>query len=266
MCRVCMKQYLLSICSSFEEIVMESNAGTLQSDDSQVTLALPHGEEAADSGSEPEGDCILEEEQESMICRSPCCDVEAAVSGKPYQTKAPQIISATKRIQGGKHRQFLVEWYKLYPWLVLCTSSSKSFCYLCKYCSDKGYLLDKYADKAFVSSGFNNWKKAHQRFKQHEQSSSHKESVMKVQQMKNPGITAQLDKKLKEGQKVHRKMFMKQLSSLRYLLRQGLALRGHEPIEGNLMQLLVLRSEDSTELKQWIKEKHYLSPEIMLRL
>ena len=40
-------------------------------------------------------------------------------------------------------------------------------------------------------------------------------------------------------------------------------MRGHEQIEGNLIQLLLLRSEDCPELKQWVKEKHYLSSEIL---
>ncbi len=54
-----------------------------------------------------------------------------------------------------------------------------------------------------------------------------------------------------------------QLSSLRFLLRQGLAIRGHEEIEGNLMQLLLVRCEDCSDLKQWINDKKYLSSDII---
>ena len=50
---------------------------------------------------------------------------------------------------------------------------------------------------------------------------------------------------------------------MRYLLRQGLALRGREGSEGNLLQLLLLRCEDSPGLKQWIAAKNYISPEIV---
>ena len=39
------------------------------------------------------------------------------------------------------------------------------------------------------------------------------------------------------------------------ILRQGLALRGHEDSEGNLLQLLLLRCEDSLGLKQWVAAK-----------
>jgi hypothetical protein len=51
-------------------------------------------------------------------------------------------------------------------------------------------------------------------------------------------------------------MLLKQLSSLKYLLRQGLAIRGHTENEGNIMQLLMLRCED---IPQWLIAKKYLS-------
>ena len=54
------------------------------------------------------------------------------------------------------------------------------------------------------------------------------------------------------------------LLSPKFLLRQGLAVRGHDEIEGNLMQLLLLlRCEDNSNLKMWIKEKKYLSSDII---
>ena len=62
--------------------------------------------------------------------------------------------------------------------------------------------------------------------------------------MKQPTITAQLNSQANREQKENRDMLLKQLSSLRYLARQGLAIRGHSEKEGNLMQLLLLGSED----------------------
>lgn len=111
-----------------------------------------------------------------VVCIAPCCDLETAISSQPYQAKSKHILDKTKKLQGNKFRQFRSEWYNAYPWLVLCTTSFKAFCYFCKYCSYKGYLLDKNTDEAFVINGFNNWKKSHERFKQHAKSNSHKES------------------------------------------------------------------------------------------
>lgn len=50
-------------------------------------------------------------------------------------------------------------------------------------------------------------------------------------------------------------MLLKRLSSLRYLLREGLALRGHNEQESNLVQLLLLLG-----LLRW---EEYLSHEMV---
>ena len=55
---------------------------------------------------------------------------------------------------------------------------------------------------------------------------------------------------------------------MRYLLRQGLPLRGHSEEEGNLPQLLVtwLRISDNSALKNWIEEGKFYSHEIVNEL
>lgn len=67
--------------------------------------------------------------------------------------------------------------------------------------------------------------------------------------MQQPSVRTQLNESLRSEQQHNQRMLLKQLSSIRYLLRQGLALRGHDDSEGNLMQLLMLRSEDCNGLK-----------------
>ena len=114
-----------------------------------------------------------------------------------------------------------------------------------------------------MSAGLDNWKKAHERFKQHAHSSSHRECLMKIEQMKKPGTDAQLGKQLKESQHLHRKMLMIQLSSLRYLSRQGLAIRGHNEIEGSLFQPLLLHREECPYMQQWLESNRYLLSDII---
>ena len=116
-------------------------------------------------------------------------------------------------------------------------------------------MTDKNADTAFVSSGYSNWKKALQRFEQHAISKAHKEVVLKIVFLDQPSVTTMLHTQHERDQEIRRKMFMVVLSSLRYLLRQGQALRGHEEMEGNLMQLLLLRSSDHAELQSYIQEE-----------
>ena len=53
------------------------------------------------------------------------------------------------------------------------------------------------------------------------------------------------------------------LNSLKYLVRQGLAIRGHDDESGNLRQLSECRSADIKGLKSWISKKQYLSHDII---
>ena len=51
---------------------------------------------------------------------------------------------------------------------------------------------------------------------------------------------------------------IKQMESLCYLLRQGLAVRGHKETEGNLARLLKLRAIDVPELERWCAKNIFL--------
>ena len=60
-------------------------------------------------------------------------------------------------------------------------------------------------------------------------------------------------------------MFIIQLSVLRYLLQQGLAIRGHND-EGNFMQLMKTCAEGKIALPNWITEGRYQSLDILNKL
>lgn len=61
-------------------------------------------------------------------------------------------------------------------------------------------------------------------------------------------------------------MLLKVLQSIRFLTRQGLALRGHredsDSFEGSLYQLLLLHVIDSPRFGQWLQKRDYISPAI----
>lgn len=80
-----------------------------------------------------------------------------------------------------------------------------------------------------MTKGFSNWKRALEIFLQHSNSSMHKEASLKIKLMQQPTVTAQLSVQIQVDQKLHREKLIKQLTTMRYLLRQGLALRGHQP-------------------------------------
>ena len=161
-------------------------------------------------------------------CASECCSRAYDEQGLiPFQPRDSSTIERTRRKQGQKSRLFSPTWYVTYPWITLCTARARAFCVFCRYCVGKGLSLVK-NENAFVTSGFDNWKKAHERFTQHAQSDLHKESILKVELLKQDSVRALLDKQAMAEQKQHRDQLLKQLSSLRFLLRQGLAVRSHD--------------------------------------
>ena len=195
-------------------------------------------------------------------CESLCCQDTLNL----YQVKDPHVIKKTRIPSGQRSRQFCIEWYSTYPWLVLCTTRLKAFCGYCRYCITRNLLTHKTNDAAFVSTGFCNWKKALERFNQHDLSNSHNEAVSKIRLVGQPSVVSQLQSQHKKDQEVRRNMFTVVLTSLKHLLRQGAALRGHIEEEGNLMQLLLLRCNDLEHLKKYIDDGRYLSHDIINEL
>ena len=97
----------------------------------------------------------------------------------------------------------------------------------------------KHQQSTFVKDGFVNLKKALQRFQEHEKSEMHKEATLKLAAKSSAvDVAAQISSEHNAKAKEHREMLLKVLHALRYLTRQGLALRGHredsESFEGNL--------------------------------
>ena len=51
-------------------------------------------------------------------------------------------------------------------------------------------MSDKLGEATFITTGFNNWKKALDHFEHHSQSSSHKEAILKIELMKQPDVVS----------------------------------------------------------------------------
>ena len=213
--------------------------------------------------------CILQVGPDSIKpCSKPCCDVSKS---EPVQITDEDILKETFIINGsGKHQKkrfFRSEWYQNRKWLVLCSTNLKAYCFYCRFSLDRNMTkLSTKGEGTFTVSGFNNWKRATEKFNSHENCEAHKEAVRNFFAAKGKPINAQINDQLNADQKRRRDGLLKQLSSLRFLLRQGLALRGHDENEGNLAQLLKLRAEDCPELRHWVDEKQYQSPEIVNEL
>ena len=121
----------------------------------------------------------------------------------------------------------------------------------------RGLPVSGNKDDVFSKTGFDNWKKALERFKKHQNTTSHRDAVDLV--VKIPSTTKDVGEMLSTSlasQKAEsRKMLLTILSSIRYLGQQGLALRGCYKIaddsdmggetDSNFIQLLRTRAEDN---------------------
>ena len=230
------------------------NSSEEQPEPADHTTDDPHDDD--DEGQHNPDEDALDEFTE---CSSDCCKADR---GGPNQPKSSQILATTKRIQSHQARYVQAGWFSQHPWLSLCETRKKLFCYYCCIAERKKLMtFSNKAEDTFSKLGFCNWKKASQRFVKHEGSHAHSEAYLKVKSTVNVG--SMLSEAHKKDQEMRRKMLLKQLSSLKYLLRQGLAIRGHDDKEGNLIQLLKLRAEDDSQLRTWLSDGKYLSPVIV---
>ena len=123
-----------------------------------------------------------------------------------------------------------------------------------------------------MSTGYSNWKNATLSFKRHKSSACHREAVEMVITLPatTSDIAEQLSLQHSKQKEANRQIFMKILSSLRFLVRQGLPLRGSgDDRDGNFYQLLQLIGDGDSRMDDWMKRKsdtytsHFVQNEIV---
>ena len=134
--------------------------------------------------------------------------------------------------------------------------TDKAFCYNCI----KAYKEDKLRtpNLAFISKGFNNWKDAGVKFKEHESSNCHKDSVVVTVDLPSSvkDIPETLQSELTKQKMENRQMLLKILSNIRFLGRQSIAIRGDgEEGNSNFIQLFKLCGENHPKFAEWLEKK-----------
>lgn len=149
---------------------------------------------------------------------------------------------------------FQLQWYERFPWIHYSGKVSGVVCFYCAKATSSGLMnLATKAEPTFSKHGFRNWKKAIEKFKTHEASASHKHAISQIMQAeKRPSIAVQLNNVYRQQQERARACLIKVVRSTMYLLRQGMADRGHNETDGNLYQLLKLHADDDVNMKAWL--------------
>jgi len=122
----------------------------------------------------------------------------------------------------------------------------------------------KSPESTFSVNGFDNWKDCKRVFKGHEESSMHKEAIIKWNAYcSQSSVVGQLSSEALKQQQKAATYLLTTISSLKYLARQGMPIRGHDENEGNYCQLLQLRSADVEGLRGWLsRRRNWLSHDI----
>ncbi|KAK0144467.1 Zinc finger MYM-type protein 1 [Merluccius polli] len=165
----------------------------------------------------------------------------------PYQPAAQLIEPQTLP---NRTLRFQESWFKDYPWLHYSPAIKGVLCFYCVNAFKHNISTMARNAEQTISLGFRNWKKGREPFDKHTSSKAHIVAV-------NTHIhTNQSECNFAASQKVHKRQ------PVRYLARQGLALRGHENDEGNFKQHLEQKAESDPNLASWLLRNHaYTSPE-----
>lgn len=182
----------------------------------------------------------------------------------------PTTHDFPKTVYGNNDRCFQIEWYKNREWLEYSVSQNAAFCL---YCYLFGDLQKK--DQAFTKKGFQNWKKAVERFRSHigAEGSAHNNARTLYLGFKDQRQS--VTRKFSSGNEVigaaYRVRLTASVDVARLLLGLGLAFRGHDESsssirKGNFLEILRLaelypqefsqsdRMELKEELKMWLSE------------
>ncbi|XP_074300401.1 uncharacterized protein LOC141631660 [Silene latifolia] len=147
-------------------------------------------------------------------------------------------------LEGTKKRRFKAYWYNQYDWLEYSEQNDAAFCFVCYLFRDS---TSSPGNDSFVDGGFRKWRKALERFKRHVGGvgSAHNEAKEKFEHFINQktSIIEKVDKVSSKTKTLYKARLVYSLQCLRFLLKQGLAFRGHNEKEssnnrGNFLELL----------------------------
>ncbi|XP_052253227.1 zinc finger MYM-type protein 1-like [Dreissena polymorpha] len=181
----------------------------------------------------------------------------------------PRNFAFPKRTFGKKkpeQRSFQSCWFDSFTWLHYDESRDLAFCHLCMAAKKLGKIGNTKVDGSFISDGFSKWKAGTEKFRKHEKSECHKEAVERLVTL--PATTRDVGEMLSAGHAKekadNRKQLLQILRSIRFLARQGIALRGHDDDEGNFMQLLQHHGETDSSILAWLERKRdkFVAPDI----
>jgi hypothetical protein len=157
----------------------------------------------------------------------------------------------------GKPRGFVTSWYKKYNWLEYSESKDSAFCFYCFLFKHPG-RGEQFGHDSFSKTGWKDWKHAYKALPEHVGGvgSAHNECVKKCDDFKNQrqSVSRVLHRANKKSEELYEIRLTSSLRCSRYLIKQGLAFRGHDESssslnKGNLLELIDFLKDNNEEVR-----------------
>jgi hypothetical protein len=98
-------------------------------------------------------------------------------------------------------RSFKAGWFSKWPWIHYLKDTDRAVCFVCCSAMEKKLIsAERMREGVFMKGGFGNWRKAGDKFREHEKSSFHLEVVSKLSVLKQMPINALLSQAIAKDQ------------------------------------------------------------------
>ena len=257
--------------SSKEDSDVRQTSGSTGSRSAEVILHSSESSSEPISGSD-EVVGLLEEcghdEANAPDSPSPTTSLVTCTRIVPLKPNQPRLKFPMRQF-GSKRRSFYYSWYEKYRSLHYIEEEDAVLCFYCATAVQLKMPMRGYMDTVFNTSGFFNWKKALDKFSKHDQSACHCDAISMVAAASTEimNVGTQLSAEYTEQKALNIKCLLAIMSNIRFLARQGLALRGGTHYdadmtsdsiggerESNFMQLLLLRKNEIPNLDAWLQK------------
>ncbi|KAL8171907.1 hypothetical protein V2J09_023711 [Rumex salicifolius] len=181
----------------------------------------------------------------------------------------PLLANFPRNDFGNKSRCFQAEWFNKWEWLEYSVSKDAAFCFWCYLF--KGDTGKRFGSDVFVKTGFRNWKKASEKFRDHvgAAGSTHNDARARFFAFKDRALC--LTRMESSGNQVlsgaYRTCLAAMVDVVRLLLEQGLAFLAHDEAtcsldRGNFLEFLdwygSFNIDVGKALKEYVPENHQL--------
>ncbi|KAF0705946.1 zinc finger MYM-type protein 1-like, partial [Aphis craccivora] len=140
--------------------------------------------------------------------------------------------------------KFQHSWLRSFPWLTYSAIEDGAYCRICVSFSQKNAGKGNHENlKAFIQTSFRSWKKALEKFKEHQNKLYHKDAIEDAHNFrlifenKRNDVITEIDKGRKQQQLENRRKLTPIIRAILLCGRQGLALRGNRDYGPLLMKV-----------------------------